>query len=99
MRIVTAWRYWSSADPHFEIAVHVEFQYEAVAAFLVRRPRRPSSVGRRGISRDPDIVVLVDINAVLTARPNAARFRLTFTADESGIGRTAPGTQQLAFGI
>ena len=55
--------------------------------------------GRRGISRDPDVVVLVDINAVLTVGPNAACLRLTFAADETGIGRTAPGAQQLAVGI
>src|SRR5580658_181754 len=98
MRIVAGRSFWSSADSNLEIAVHVELDYEAVPAFLIRRPRRASSIWRRGISRDPDIVVLVDINAMLIAWPNAARFRLTFTADETGVGRTAPGTQQLAVG-
>ncbi len=50
MRIVAVRSLWSPADPHLEIAVHVELQYEAVAAFRVRRPRRSSPVRRRGIS-------------------------------------------------
>ena len=54
---------------------------------------------RRGISRDPDVVVLVDINAMLAVGPDAACLRLAFAADETGIGRTAPGAQQLAVGI
>ena len=105
MRVVAVWSPWSSADPHLEIAVPIELQYKAVAAFLVRRPRRPSPArgplpaARRGISRDPDVVVLVDINTVLGAWPDAACLRLAFTADETGIGRTAPGAQQLAIGI
>src|ERR1700730_55520 len=105
MRVVAVGSRWSSADPHLEIAVHIKLQYKAVTAFLVRRPRRfslarsPSDTGRRGISRDPDVVILVDINTVLTVWPDAACLRLTFTADETGIGRSAPGTQQLAVGI
>src|SRR5258708_19905783 len=99
MRVVAVWSFWSSANPQLEIAVHVKLQYKAVAAFLVRRPRRPSSPCRRGISRDPDVVVLVDVNTVLSSWPDAACLRLTFTANESGIGRTAPGAQQLAVGI
>ncbi len=43
MRVVAVWSLWSSADPHLEIAVHIKLQYKAVAAVLVRRPRRCSS--------------------------------------------------------
>ena len=93
-----------SADPHFEIAVHVEFQNEAIAAFFVRGPRRSvrarcPAAGRRGISGDPDVVVVVDIDAVLAVGPDAAGLGFAFAADETGIGRTAPGAQQLAVGI
>src|SRR5260370_25479471 len=102
MGVVAVWSPWGSADPHLEIAVHIKLQYKAVATFLVRRPRRPSSArsplpaAGRGISRNPDVVVLVDINTVLSAWPDEAGLRLTFAADETGIARTAPGPQQLA---
>ena len=62
-----------------------------------------TSAGLRGIaraiSRDPDVVVLIDVDSVLAVGPDAACLRLAFTADETGIGRTAPGAQQLAVGI
>ena len=58
-----------------------------------------AAAGRRRIPRNPDVVVLVDIDAVLAVGPDAARFQLAFAADETGIGRTAPGAQQFAIGI
>src|SRR5205085_6518888 len=67
---------------------------------LVCRPRRRSPpAGRSGISREPHVIVLVDVDTVLTAWPDAACLRFTFPADEAGIGRTAPGAQQLAVRI
>src|SRR4029077_16928460 len=78
MRVVAVGSLWTSADPHLEIAVHIELQNKAVAAFLVGGPRRlrsarlASAVAGRGISRDPDVIVLVDVNAVLAAGPDAA---------------------------
>src|ERR1035437_754241 len=99
IRVIAVWSLGSAADPQFEVGVHVELQYEAVAARLVGRPGRSAPSGRRRIPRNPDVVVLVDINAVLAVRPDAARFHLAFAADETGIGRTAPGAQQFAIGI
>ena len=80
-----------------------ERKHEAVAAVLIRHPRRaaahPSNIARRAIPRDPDIVVLIDINPVLAVGPDAAGLRLAFPANETRIGRTAPGAQHLAVGI
>ncbi len=43
MGVVTVWSSGSSADPHFEIAFHIELQDKAVAALLVCGPRRRSA--------------------------------------------------------
>src|ERR1017187_8621042 len=106
VRVVAVWSPGRPADPHLEVAVHVELQNEAVAAPLVGRPgrcgaaaaRAASSAGRR-ISRNPDIILVVDVNSVLAVGPDAASFRLAFATDEAGIGGTAPGPQQAAAGI
>ena len=60
IRVVAVRPLWSSADPHLEIAVHVELQYEAVTALLVRRPRRPSAARplRAGAAELPEIQTL-----------------------------------------
>ena len=55
--------------------------------------------GGWGIAGDPDIIFLVDIDAVFDIRPDAAVFRLAFAADKAGIGRAAPGAQQFAAAI
>src|ERR1700688_4427253 len=98
VHIVAVWSPGSSADPHLEIAVYIKFQYEAVAAFPVCRPGRPSpartrlSVAGRLVSRDPNVVPLVYINTVLAVWPNTASLCFTFTTDETGIRGTAPGS-------
>src|SRR5665213_179533 len=63
-----------AADPHLEIAVHVELQDEAVAAGLVGGPRNflGAGFGRGGIAGDPHIVLLVDVDAVFAVGPDAA---------------------------
>jgi hypothetical protein len=42
---------------------------------------------------------VIDVDAVLAVGPDAACFGFAFAAYESGIGRTAPGTQELARGV
>src|ERR1019366_2287761 len=92
MHVVAVRSLGSSPDPHLEIAVHVELQDQAVAACLVRRPRHIGFAGNTRISRDPYVVLLVDINSVLTLWPDAACLLLTLTADETRIRWTTPGT-------
>src|SRR5262249_843658 len=91
------------ADAHLEIAVHVKLQDKAVAAGLVRRPRLcpadSSHVRPRAASRDPDVIIVININAVLAGRPDAAGLGLALASHEARIGGAAPGSQQLAVGV
>src|SRR5271165_4535736 len=99
MHIVAVRSLGSSSDPHLEIAVHVELEDQAVAAPLVRRPRHICLACNSRVSGDPDVVLLVDINPVLTLRPDAACFFLTFAADVTGIRWATPSAQQFTVGI
>ena len=107
-RVVAIGTVWRPSDPHFEVAIHVELQNEAVTAIFIRGPGRPSGTcttsassprrcippsgpAARGISRNPYVVVLVDVNTLLTIRPDAASFLPAFAADKAGVGWTAPG--------
>ena len=97
--VVAGGRAGRAADPHLEIAVHVELQDKAVAAILVGGPAG-CRVHRLGaIAREPDIVILVDIDAVLAVGPDAAIGRLAMAFQPARIGRAAPGAQQLAVGV
>src|SRR6185312_6494794 len=93
-----------AADAHLEIPVHVELQDEAVGAQLVGGPgrarpgagrlgaaflRRLAAIG--GVTADPDIVVGIDIDAVLVARPDAAVGGAAMIFHPAGIGGPAPG--------
>src|ERR1700722_10230169 len=102
-RVVAVRSPGGSSDPHFEVAVHIELQHKTIAALRVRRPRRlsfrHSTSWRRGVSRNPDVVVLIDVNTVFVIGPDAASFGLTFASYEAGVGWTSPGTQQLALRI
>ena len=103
---------WRAAHAHLEIAVHVELQDEAVGAQLVGGPwraragtgcfrpallRRLAAIG--GVAADPDVIVGIDIDAMLVARPDAAVGSAAVPVEPARIGRPAPGAQQLAGGI
>ena len=97
--VIAGGRGGRAADAHLEIAVHVELQDKAVAAILVGGPAG-GRIDRLGaIARDPDIVVLVDIDAMLAVGPDAAVGRLAMAFQPARIGRAAPGAQQLAVGV
>ena len=55
-----------------------------------------AGLGCGSIAGDPDIVLLVDIDAVLAVRPDATIFGLAFATEKARVGWAAPGAQQLA---
>ena len=80
-----------TADHHHELSVLGEFQDHAVGA-VVRRPGRTVRIRVAAVPAKIDEAVVVDEDAVLAGRPDAAVFHPALP----GIGRTAPRAQQLA---
>src|SRR6185312_2055793 len=70
--VVAVGRGRRAADPHLEIAVHVELQDEAVAALAIGGPGRGIGGHPAAVAGDPDIVLVVDIDAMFAVGPDAA---------------------------
>src|SRR5215469_10833234 len=51
------------------------------------------------VARDPDVVAIVDIDAVLDVGPDATCFLLAVTGQPARVGGTAPSAQQFAAGV
>ena len=83
-----------TADHHHELAVLGEFQDHAVGA-VGRRPGRAVRIAVGAVAAEIDEAVVVDEDAVLAGRPDAAVLPLALV----GIGRAAPGAQQLSVRI
>jgi hypothetical protein len=88
-----------AADPHFEIAVHIELEHKTVTAMAVGGPGAYVFRNVVTVARDPDVVAMVDIDAVLDVGPDAACFLLAVIGQPARVGRTAPRAQQLTVGV
>ena len=92
--VVAVGAFGRTADHHHELAVLGELQDHPVGAGG-RRPRRAVRLAVAAVAADIDEAVVVDEDAVLAGRPDAAVLHLAL----AGIGRAAPGPQQLAVGV
>src|SRR6266850_170258 len=86
-------------DGEDEGAIRLELQDLGVVAAEVGRPGILAAVGAAidfSVAGDPDEVVVVDKDAVFTSRPVASIRYPAFRLEKAGIGRAAPGLQQIS---